>query len=217
MMPAEPPQPDRPGREALKRLLSARNQEPDRVAAIDAEIRATFGREVAILALDMCGFTALTARLGIIHFLAMIHEMEEAARPAVEGNGGRVVKQEADNLFAIFDDPAQALEGAIDILRSFQAVNTVVPDERDLYASIGIGYGEALVIGAEDVFGHEMNLACKLGEDLAGPGEILLTPAAHAALPPGRYLASPASYRVSGVEIACFRFDGVADRGSAGD
>jgi hypothetical protein len=33
-----------------------------------------------------------------------------------------------------------------------------------------------------DVFGLEVNLASKLGEDLAAPGEALLTPSAAAAL-----------------------------------
>src|SRR5947208_7496131 len=115
--------PNSAGRQELRQLLSERNQYPDRVARIDEQLRATFGRTVAILALDMCGFTSLTNRHGIIHFLAMIHEMEGAARPAVEGNGGRVIKVEADNLFAVFDDPAHALEAALDIFRAFEAVN----------------------------------------------------------------------------------------------
>ena len=46
-------------------------------------------RQVAILVLDMCGFSRITQRHGIIHFLAMIHRMEQAARPAIVGNGAR--------------------------------------------------------------------------------------------------------------------------------
>ena len=38
----------------------------------------------------------------------MIAEMEEAARPAVAAHGGIVLKQEADNLFAYFEAPADA-------------------------------------------------------------------------------------------------------------
>lgn len=197
-----------PARERLRRLLSERNQSPDQVARIDDELIATFGREVAILALDMCGFTSMTHAHGIIHYMAMIHQMEEAARPSVEGNGGRVVKQEADNLLAVFDEPIAALEAALDVLRAFDAVNTVVPDGRDLRASIGIGFGEALVIGDEDVYGHEINLACKLGEDLAGPNEILLTPAARSSIPEGRHAFTEVGYRVGSMELACFRHDG---------
>jgi len=47
---------------------------------------------------------------------------------------------------------------------------------------IGIGYGRMLLSGREGVFGAEMNLASKLGEDTAEPHEILLTTAAYEAL-----------------------------------
>ncbi len=162
---------------------------------------------MAILALDMCGFSRLTAKHGIIHYLAMIHQMQEGAVPAVVGNGGQVIKQEADNLWAIFDRPADALESALDVFRAFEAINAVVPEERDIHGSIGIGYGDTLVIGDEDLFGCEMNLASKLGEDLAGPSEILLTAAACEALPPSRYQFSPKQFSVGGLDIACSRYE----------
>ena len=38
-----------------------------------------------------------------------------------------------------------------------------------------IGYGRILKIGDDDVFGHEVNLASKLGEDVAEANEILVT------------------------------------------
>ena len=38
--------------------------------------------------------------------------------------------------------------------------------------------GRCLLIGSDDVYGSEMNLASKLGEDLAEAGDVLLTDAA---------------------------------------
>ena len=198
------------GRARLKALLRERNQFQERAGEIDRLIREAFGRRVAVLALDMCGFSRLTASHGICFYLAMIAQMEDAARPAVANNGGTVVKQEADDLFAIFPTPAQALEGALDIHLAFEAVNSVVSDERDIHGSIGIGYGDLLVIegerGVEDVFGEEMNSASRLGEDLACDSEILLTPAAVADLPAGRYRLEPKTYNHRGTEIRCMRF-----------
>ena len=198
---------ERPGRAYLKKLLAERNEYSDRAEAIDAHIRETFERRVAILVLDMTGFSRTVARHGIIHYLAMIQQMEAAAVPAVVDNHGRVVKQEADNLLAVFDEPGDAVEASFDILRAFEAINSVVPEERDLKGCIGIGFGDALVIGDDDLFGHEMNLASKLGEDLAEASEILLTEAAFAALPAQRYLCSPRRYEVSGLAIDCFIVD----------
>ena len=195
------------GRALLRRLMGIRNQFPDRVEQVDQQVRDAFERQVAILVLDMTGFSRLTVQHGIIHYLAMINQMEEAARPAVTGNGGAVIKQEADNLYAVYDDPAHALESALDIFRAFNAVNSVVPLSRDIYGSIGIGYGPSLIIGDEDLFGCEVNFACKLGEDLAQKGEILLTHSAHEALPRGRYVCAPVTYEVSEMKIDCYRYE----------
>jgi class 3 adenylate cyclase len=204
------------GKALLRSLLADRNQYPDRVAEIDETIRRTFERRVAILVLDMSGFSRLTIEYGIIHYLAMIEQMDVASRPAVAGNRGLVIKQEADNLFAVFDDASDAVEAALDIFRAFDAVNAVVPESRDLYGSVGIGFGDTLVIGNEDLFGCEMNLASKLGEDLAERSEILLTPAAHAAIPSGRYDFQPRSYAVSGLTLDCFAFAGRAEGARTG-
>jgi adenylate cyclase len=195
------------GRELLSSLLSELNQYPARGDAITKQIREAFERRVAILALDMVGFSRLTIEYGIIHYLAMIHQMAQGATPAVKANGGKVIKLEADNLFAIFDKPVQALEAALDIFRAFNAINSVVPTERDIFGSVGIGYGETLVIDDKDMFGAEMNLACKLGEDLGGKNEILLTPAAFAALPARRYVCEPVSFFISDIEINCYRYE----------
>lgn len=202
--PAEPH--DHAGRALLDDLLDERNRHCGDTAEIDDRIRRTFERTVAILVLDMIGFSRLTQKHGIIHYLAMIERMRVAARPAVEGNGGRVIKYDADNLFATFGTPAEALEAALDILRSFDAVNEVTPCDRDLYGSFGIGFGPTLVVDGEDLFGGEMNLASKLGEDIAQASEIILTGAAHAALPPDLYRCDPSRFDLGGLGLDCYYF-----------
>jgi hypothetical protein len=57
------------------------------------------------------------------------------------------------------------------------------PASERLVFSYGIGFGEVLEL-EHDLLGLEVNLASKLGEDRARPGEILLTPGAVAALVP---------------------------------
>src|SRR3954453_23261001 len=90
-----PARPDR-SRQRLKGLLRQRNQclaDPAgaaRLAEIDRTLRDTFERRLAVLALDMCGFSRMTAPHGILFFLSMIVKMEDAARPAVANNGGHV-------------------------------------------------------------------------------------------------------------------------------
>jgi class 3 adenylate cyclase len=197
-------------RDKLRKLLQERNEYPERADEVDVRIRETFGETLAVLVMDMSGFSRQTIRHGIIHFLAKIHRMQSIVVPTVEAGGGEVVKLEADNVYAVFDEVSQAVETALEINRRLDAANTMLPDELDMHGEFGIGYGEILVVEDEDIYGSEVNLASKLGEDLAERGEILLTESAYA-----RAADSPRQFQridlsISGIEIAAYR---VSDNG----
>lgn len=166
-------------RETLETLLQERIEYPERAATIDGQIWSIFGCVCAIMVLDMSGFSRLSLQYGVIHFLAMIQRMNLLVREITPLHGGRIIKFEADNAFVLFDTVEQALAVAQDINLSFNAVNTVLPVESDMLASFGIGYGETLEIADGDIYGSEVNLASKLGEDIAGCREILLTECAY--------------------------------------
>jgi class 3 adenylate cyclase len=163
----------------LERLLDSLIEHPERRADIEREVEAIFGEEKAILVLDMSGFSRTTQRLGITQFLLMIHQMRLIAQPCVTAHGGLVVKAEADNLFCLFDTVPDAVGAAQDITERLSAANLLLPEDKDLYVSIGIGYGRLLNIADKELYGNEVNLTSKLGEDVAERGQILLTAAAH--------------------------------------
>src|SRR5688500_18699912 len=91
-------------RAELNKLLQERNEHPEKATEIDEEIRKTFGETRAIMVMDMSGFSRLTIKHGIIHFLAMIHRMNQITLPTVDEYDGAIIKFEADNAFAIFHD-----------------------------------------------------------------------------------------------------------------
>jgi len=188
----------------LSRLLDARNEHPESLAEIDGEIWRRFGHTRAVLVLDMCGFSRLTMRYGITHFLAMIRRLQTLVRPVIAEGGGRLVKTEADNVFATFDDVPPALATARAIQRSLDAANTYLPEDWDLHAGIGIGYGPILLIGDEDLFGSEMNVASKLGEDVAARGEILLSSAARERVA-SEFDATEIAVELSGLTLRAYR------------
>ena len=158
----------------LEALLTQRRQDSRRANEIDADIRDRFLATRAIVVLDMVGFSRQTQEQGIIPTLQKIYALRETATPILEAHQGRVFKQDADNLYAAFATPDAALEATEHLLGELNAIN--------IHASIGIGYGEVLVVGEHNLYGNEINLASKLGEDIAGDDEILLTAAAHDAL-----------------------------------
>lgn len=167
-------------REHLHALLSQIIDHPELRTQISDEIERTFTQRRAVLVLDMSGFSRTTQIHGVVSFLMMIHQMRLLAVPTIEANGGVLVKAEADNLYCLFETVEKAVSAAREIIRQLSTVNPLLPAGRKLYASIGIGFGDVLVLGEEDLFGDEVNLASKLGEDVAQGGMILLTEAARA-------------------------------------
>jgi len=188
----------------LSRLLDARNEHPESLAEIDGEIWRRFGHTRAVLVLDMCGFSRLTMRYGITHFLAMIRRLQTLVRPVIAEGGGRLVKTEADNVFATFDDVPPALATARAIQRSLDAANTYLPEDWDLHAGIGIGYGPLLLIGDHELYGSEMNVASKLGEDVAARGEILLSSSARERVA-SEFDATEIAVELSGLTLRAYR------------
>jgi adenylate cyclase len=175
----------RNSRANLDRILNEMIERPEREAELAAEVDRDFGEVRAIMALDMSGFSRTTRRRGITAFLLMIHQMRRIAVPIVAAHKGVEIKPEADNLYCLFESPADAVAAAREIMRQLEAVNPLMPEDRRLYASVGIGYGRILNVDEDDVFGDEVNLACKLGEDVAAQGVILLTDAARAGIESG--------------------------------
>jgi class 3 adenylate cyclase len=171
-------------RARLDALLSRIIEEPERRGEIAAGIARDFTQRQAVLVLDMSGFSRTTQVHGVVAFLMMIHQMRLLATPAITGRNGRVIKAEADNLYCLFDQGAAAVAAAREIISRLATVNVLMPADRRLYASIGIGFGDILVLADEDLFGDEVNLASKLGEDVAQGGMVLLTEAARAELDP---------------------------------
>src|SRR5262245_51692560 len=176
------PQQQTNSREHFDRMLSEMISYPERQAEIVKLIESAFGQQRAVMVLDMSGFSRTTQQHGIITFLLMIHQMQKICRPCVQQNGGIVAKADADNLFCLFDQVRDAVYASREIINRLEVVNMVLPVEKQLYVAFGIGFGSILNLANEDIFGDEMNLACKLGEDIAGKGEILLTSAAKAEL-----------------------------------
>ena len=69
---------------------------------------------------------------------------------------------------------------------------------------MGIGYGRILNIADHDLFGDEVNLASKLGEDIAGMGEILLTSAARAEIDDEAIQTPERTISVSGISLTYY-------------
>lgn len=186
------------------KVLAERIEHPERSIQIDRRIKKDFEKTRTIFVLDMSGFSRTVQRHGLIHYLAMIHKMQRITRPIVESHKGTVVKYEADNCFAVFPNPDRAVAAALDIQHDLDVANLMTNDESDVHVAIGIGHGPILLF-CDDLFGNEMNLASKLGEDTAEKGEVLLTSAAKKAIKSKSFSFEPFTLTMSGLNMRAYK------------
>lgn len=164
-------------REELFALLDRRLVDPSLAARQDAEIWAAAGASRAVLVMDLSGFTRISQARGILHFLGVYRRAIGLVVPAVVGHGGRVVKREADNVIASFGDVGAALDAARAAVAASARLDAELAEDERVYPCFGLGYGRILEL-SDDVYGDEVNLAFKLGEDVARRREILASAAA---------------------------------------
>ncbi len=191
----------------FQELLLNYSQEIDPVKRKNLEnmIWQKYGTENTVLALDMFGFSLLTRKYGIIHYLSMIRRMQLTVEPIITGHGGRVIKFEADNCFALLPDSLSAARAAITIQHALAASNILTADELDIHVSIGIDYGNILIVNDDDIFGDAVNRACKMGEDIGATGDILITKEAMELIPEeGSIQGKPIEVSIGGLSIAAF-------------
>ena len=160
----------------------------DRLIAEFAELRDTaqmesarqriwekFGVEGAVFISDMASFSSTSRKIGVCHFLKLIHRARQIIAPLIAGNNGLLLKCDADNCYAFFESTDDAVRASFDINAELFRHNDEFSLTEQIYLSVGIDYGRVLLVGDIDFFGDPVNTASKLGEDLAIKAETLVT------------------------------------------
>jgi len=169
------------------------------------ELWQNFGGQYATLVLDCCQFTRVTQESGIVHFLICLLKMNDLIKPIFEKYGCLSFRSEEDNIYAEFKTANQALAASREANHAVKSAKLMLNENEPFQICIGIGYGNVLCTQNNGVFGDEMNLASKLGEDIAEGEEILLTEAAFASIE-DKYKTNfkRKSITVSGVQISYY-------------
>ena len=199
----------RPSKKFYELLLNfSQSEVADERHKIEKALWTEYGAEYAVFVLDMSGFSLLTRKYGIVHYLSMVRRMQLTTAPIVKAYGGSMIKYEADNCFAVFPDPLSAVNAAIAMQHAFSAANLMTSDDLDIHIACGIDYGKILVVGHEDCFGDPVNRASKMGEDLACSGEILITREAMQMIPAEAGIkAREMNVSISGITIPAYMIE----------
>ncbi len=172
---------------------------------LDREIWQEHGDKVAILVADSTGFTRVTRAKGIVFYLSCIARMRKIALPIFEKHHAINCRAEADNAYATFKTADDAYKASCEVHEVLNKEKIMMLENDPYRLCIGLGYGKVLMAGHEGVYGNEMNLASKLGEDTAEAGEILVTQAFYEELNSDQQKKfSSRDIRVSGVDLSYY-------------
>jgi len=189
-------------------LQYSQSEDADIRKDIETTLWENYGQEQTVFILDMSGFSRLTRKYGIIHYLSMVRRMQLTTEPIVKSFEGYMIKYEADNCFAVFPTPLQAVNAAIAMQHAFDAANILTADDLDIRIACGIDYGKILIVGNDDCFGDAVNRASKMGEDVAEAGDILITKEAMEMIPAEAGIKSrEVNLSISGISIPAYAVD----------
>ena len=165
------------GHEEFDQLVAkfADESDPNKAESIREGIWEKFGTEGAVFISDMASFSSTSRKIGVLHFLKMIHRARQIIAPIIEANNGVLLKCDADNCYAFFGKTDDAIQASFDVNRALFRANDAFGIGEQIYLSVGIDYGRVLLAGDIDFFGDPVNTASKLGEDLAVREEVLVT------------------------------------------
>ena len=142
--------------------------------AMDGAIEKECVTELTVMMCDSSGFTRRTHAYGILHFLAVMTDVHDRVEPIVIKHRGTVISRGAENLLAVFDEPAHGVDAAIAMQRLLARFNEGKADRDQFQLCMGFHHGSVLRL-KDSIFGDKVNIAAKIGEDLASAEEILVT------------------------------------------
>jgi adenylate cyclase len=130
-------------------------------------------RLAAILATDVVGYSRLMAGDEVGTLAALRAHRKDLINPNINERGGRTVKLTGDGALVEFGSVVAAVECAMAIQRTAQAMNADRPEAAQIVFRIGINVGDVILEG-EDIYGDSVNIAARL-EGIAEPGGIVIS------------------------------------------
>jgi adenylate cyclase len=132
--------------------------------------KGTGEREVAILFTDLVDFSRWALQAGDTTAVELLRVVGLAIEPAVTKHNGIVVKRLGDGLMAVFDDPGDAVEAALDAHHEMERVEVAGHRPR---MRAGVHFGRPKTLGG-DYLGVDVNIAARVA-GAASSGEVLIS------------------------------------------
>ena len=128
--------------------------------------------DVVVGFVDLVRFTALTEHIAEDELGELIDRFETEAHERITGHAGRIIKMIGDEVMFVSDDPASAVDAALELVDEFERDDTMPP------ARAGLACGPVLAYGG-DCFGPIVNLAARI-VSVARPSSVVVPAEIHA-------------------------------------
>lgn len=145
-------------------------------------------KEVAVVLIDITGYSALSARDEHSAVIATTLLQKECRRIA-DQRGGRVIKSTGDGALLAFDKAENAALALREIHAAF-ATGSATLSLPDLSLHSGAHWGEVVELHDGDIYGQTVNTTARIA-DFAKAGEIMLSGALAARLSPDPAVLTP--------------------------
>lgn len=132
--------------------------------------------QVAILFADLCGSTALYARVGDASAFGLVIDCIAYGTVIIERHRGALVKTIGDALMAAFVDPKDAAAAGAEMIALWPDFARDHPLAASVDLKVGVYAGPCTIVRANetiDYFGQTVNTAARI-QHLAGPRELVL-------------------------------------------
>ena len=177
--------------EVIEEVLAREEPVADETASGLGSLQRSLKRaEVTVLFADLAGFTALAENLPAERLAALLETYFDRSVDAIFGHGGTLDKFMGDCVMAFFGAPLPRPDHALAGVRAALAMRTSLEEHNrraettrmpPLHARIALNSGPVVVgdIGSRrrvdySVIGNTVNIASRLEEGLAQPGEIVI-------------------------------------------
>ncbi len=130
-------------------------------------------RLAAIVSADVAGYAKLMGRDESGTLAALKSLRRDLIDPAIEREGGRIVKTTGDGLLLEFASVVDAVRCVVEVQSAIAARNAEVPEDRRIEFRVGVNLGD-IIIDGEDIFGDGVNVAARL-QAIAEPGGVTVS------------------------------------------
>ncbi len=132
--------------------------------------------EMIFLQSDLSGFTRLTKKYGILHFLTIILHCRKIFNENLKScDGAELLMYDGDNIICRFNSSVIALKFILQVYNDVDKYNTNKEKDFHIRTKFGLAKGKVLVSDDGDIVGEAWEKCCILSEDTAEVGEILVT------------------------------------------